>query len=109
VETLPTGRAVGTTVFTYTGVDEVREPFEGQCWHEGSTTRVQGAADTAVIGLAIAPERARLTLEDGEVSATAVLTTGRYQVEGGHLSLSAGLTQDGERVGAVQLEVDCGG
>jgi hypothetical protein len=52
VETLPTGRATGTTVLTYTGVDEV---------------------------------------------------------EGGHLSLSAGLTQDGERVGSVQLEVDCGG
>jgi hypothetical protein len=95
-------------VLTYAGRDEVSEPFEGECWHEGDTTRIQGAAETAVLRLAIAPDGARLGLEDGDLSATSFLTTGRYEVDGIHLSLSAGLTEDGKRVGSVELEVDCG-
>jgi len=108
VDPLPTGHALGTAVLTYSGVGEVREPFEGECWHEGDTTRVQGAAESAVLRLAISPDGARLALDDDGVSATSFLTTGRYEVDGIHLSLSAGLTQDGERVGTVELEIDCG-
>jgi hypothetical protein len=108
VDPLPTGHALGTAVLTYSGVGEVREPFEGECWHEGDTTRIQGAAETAVLRLAISPDGARLALDDDGVSATSFLTTGRYEVDGIHLSLSAGLTQDGERVGTVDLEIDCG-
>jgi hypothetical protein len=108
VDPLPTGHALGTAVLTYSGVGEVREPFEGECWHEGDTTRIQGAAETAVLRLAISPDGARLALDDDGVSATSFLTTGRYEVDGIHLSLSAGLTQDGERVGTVELEIDCG-
>jgi hypothetical protein len=96
-------------VLVYSGVGEVREPFQGECWHEGDTTRIQGAADTAVLRLAIAPDGASLVLEDAGLSATSDLTTGTYEVEGIHLSLSAGLTEDGERVGSVDLEIDCGG
>jgi hypothetical protein len=108
VDPLPTGHALGTAVLTYSGVGEVREPFEGECWHEGDTTRIQGAAESAVLRLAISPDGARLALDDDGVSATSFLTTGRYEVDGIHLSLSAGLTQDGERVGTVDLEIDCG-
>jgi hypothetical protein len=95
-------------VLSYSGRGEVSGPFEGECWQEGDTTRIQGAAETAVLRLAVAPDGARLAVDDGDLSATAFLTTGRYEVEGIHLSLAAGLTQDGERVGSVELEVDCG-
>ncbi len=108
VDPLPAGHALGTAVLTYSGAGEVREPFEGECWHEGDTTRIQGAANTAVVRLSIAPDGARLAVDDADLSATSVLTTGRYEVDGIHLSLSAGLTQDGERVGSVELEIDCG-
>jgi hypothetical protein len=108
VDQLSAGHAIGTAVLTYAGREEVSEPFEGECWHEGETTRIQGASGTAVLRLAIAPDGARLAVEDADVSATSVLTTGRYQVDGIHLSLSAGLVQDGERVGTLELEIDCG-
>jgi len=108
VASLPTGRATGNTVLTYSGVGELRQPFEGECSQEGDTTRINGAADTAVIQIRIAPDGARLELQDGDVSATSTLSTGRYEVEGAHLSLAADLVQDGERAGSVQLEIDCG-
>ena len=65
--------------------------------------------DTAQVRLEIAPDGARLALEDVGFSATSDLATGRYDVSGGHLSLDAPLAQDGQVVGSVQLEVDCGG
>src|SRR3712207_1196949 len=65
VASLPTGRATGNTVLTYSGVGELRQPFEGECSQEGDTTRINGAADTAVIQIRIAPDGARLELQIG--------------------------------------------
>ncbi len=106
---LPTGPAAGTAVLAYSGVGEVREPFTGECSHAGDTTRIEGSADTARITLDVAPDGARLVLDDLGLSATSELTTGRYEVSGGHLSLAAQLTADGQPAGSVTLELDCGG
>jgi hypothetical protein len=105
---LPAGPAGGTVVLGYAGVGEVREPFEGECSHAGDATIIEGTADTASIRLEVAPDGARLALDDIGLSATSGLTTGRYEVAGGHLSLAAGLAQDGQPVGTVELEIDCG-
>ncbi len=106
---LPAGPASGTAVLVYSGVGEVREPFTGECARDGDTTRIEGTADTAGIRLDVGPDGAQLALDDLGFSATSTLTTGRYDVEGGHLSLSAGLTRDDQAVGSVELEIDCGG
>lgn len=108
VAPLPDGPATGTAVLTYSGVGEVREPFEGECTHEGDTTIVEGVADTARIRLVIAPDGAELALDDTGFAATSSLTTGTYVVAGDHLSLAAGLAQDGQPVGTAELEIDCG-
>jgi hypothetical protein len=105
---LPAGPATGTAVLAYSGVGEVREPFTGECSHTGDTTRIEGSADTARITLDVAPDGARLTLDDLGLSATSELSTGRYEVSGGHLSLAAQLTSDGQPAGSVTLELDCG-
>ncbi|SNS00571.1 hypothetical protein SAMN06893096_101311 [Geodermatophilus pulveris] len=106
---LPAGPATGTAVVSYTGVGEVRAPFDGECSHTGDTTRLDGSADTARIRLDVGPDGARLVLDDLGLSATADLTTGRYEVVGDHLGLAAGLEQAGQTIGSVHLEVDCGG
>ena len=106
---LPAGRATGTAVLAYSGVGEVRAPFSGECAHAADTTRLDGSADTARIRLDVAPDGVRLVLHDVGLSATSDLTTGRYDVSGNHLSLAADLAQDGQAVGSVELEVDCGG
>jgi hypothetical protein len=62
---------------------------------------VAGSADTARIRLEVAPDGARVELDDIGLSATSSLTTGRYEVSGSHLSLAAGLAQDGQPVGSV--------
>jgi hypothetical protein len=108
VSALPSGPATGTAVLAYSGVGEVRAPFRGECSHDGDATAISGSADTAQIRLEIAPGGARLTLEDVGLSATSELATGRYDVSGPRLSLDAPLAQDGQVVGSVQLEVDCG-
>jgi len=105
---LPDGPATGTAVLAYSGVGEVREPFTGECSHAGDTTRIEGSADTARITLDVAPDGARLALDDLGLSATSELSTGRYEVSGGHLSLAAQLTSDGQSAGSVTLELDCG-
>jgi hypothetical protein len=105
---LPDGQAKGTTVLAYSGVGEVRAPFTGQCSHRAGTTRVAGSADTAAITVDVTPAGARVTLKDVAVSATSALTTGRYIVTGRHLSLAAHLAHDGQPIGSIQLEVDCG-
>lgn len=107
VSVLPAGPATGTAVLAYSGVGELRAPFGGDCSHDGDATEIAGSADTAQIRLEIAPDGARLVLEDVGFAATSDLATGRYDVSGGHLSLNAPLTQDGAVIGSVQLEVDC--
>jgi hypothetical protein len=109
VAPLPAGAATGTAVLIYSGVGEVREPFEGECSHDGEATRIAGSADTARILLVVAPDGAELALDDTGFAASSSLTTGRYRVDGRHLSLAAGLAQDGQPVGSVELEIDCGG
>lgn len=109
VASLPDGSASGTAVLAYSGVGEVREPFSGACSRAEGGTRIDGSADTAHIQLDIVPEGAELVLEDIGFSATSSLTTGRYDVTGNHLSLSAELAQDGQTVGSIELEIDCGG
>jgi hypothetical protein len=106
---LPAGRATGTAVLAYSGVGEVRAPFSGACSHTADATRVEGSADTARIRIDVAPDGARLALKDIGLSATSDLTTGRYDVSGRHLSLAARLAHDGEAIGSVTLEIDCGG
>jgi hypothetical protein len=106
---LPSGPASGTAVLAYSGVGEVREPFRGECSHDGDTTRIQGSADTARILVEIATDGASLTLDDDGFAATSSLTTGRYLVAGGRLSLAAGLAQDSQAVGTVELVIECGG
>jgi hypothetical protein len=106
---LPAGPATGTAVLAYAGVGEVRAPFQGECSHAGDATRLEGSADTARIRLDVTPDGARLQLDDLGLTANSDLTTGRYDVSGGHLSLAADLAQDSQRIGSVALEVDCGG
>ena len=105
---LPTGPATGTAVLAYTGVGEVREPFAGDCTHDGGTTRIEGTADTARITLTVAPTGATVALEDVGFSATSSLATGRYDVAGRHLSLAAPLTSGDQPAGSIELEIDCG-
>jgi hypothetical protein len=69
----------------------------------------EGTADTAQIRLDVTPDGARLALEDLGFSAASDVTTGRYDVEDTHLSLVADLAKDGQTVGWVELEIDCGG
>ena len=106
---LPAGPATGTAVLVYSGLGELRAPFTGQCSHEGSTTRIEGSADTARIVLDVTPDGARITLDDDGVTATSDLATGRYEVTGSHLALRADMSQDGEPAGSAELEIDCGG
>ena len=106
---LPAGPATGTAVLVYSGLGELRAPFTGQCSHEGSTTRIEGSADTARIVLDVTPDGARIALDDDGVAATSDLATGRYEVTGSHLSLRADMRQDGEPAGSAELEIDCGG
>jgi hypothetical protein len=105
---LPAGPASGTAVLVYSGLGELRAPFTGQCSHEGSGTRIEGSADTARIVLDVTPDGARLALDDDGVTATSTLARGRYEVTGSHLSLRADMSQDGERAGSAELEIDCG-
>lgn len=105
---LPTGPATGTAVIAYSGVGELSAPFGGACSHDGDATRVEGTVDTARVHLEAAPDGAELALADVGLSATSDLATGRYEVSGAHLSLDAPLTDDGQTVGSVRLEVDCG-
>jgi hypothetical protein len=105
---LPEGPATGTTVLSYSGVGEVRSAFSGECSHDGDSTRIDGSADTARIRLDVSRDGARLALDDVGFSATSDLGTGRYEVSGPHLSLAAPLAKDGQVVGSVELEVDCG-
>ncbi len=95
---LPAGPATGTAVLAYSGVGEVRAPFSGECSHAADTTRLD-----------VGPDGARLALDDQGLTATSDLTAGRYDVSGAHLTLDAGLTQDGLTIGSVRLEIDCGG
>jgi hypothetical protein len=106
---LPTGPASGTAVLAYSGLGELREPFTGECTRNGDTTRIEGTADTAEISLVVSPDGARLDLDDQGVTASSALGTGRYEVSGTHLSLAAGLSQDGQDAGTAELEIDCGG
>ena len=106
---LPAGPATGTAVLAYSGVGEVRAPFSGECAHAADTTRLDGSADTARIRIDVGPDGARLALDDQGLTATSDLTAGRYDVSGAHLTLDAGLTQDGLTIGSVRLEIDCGG
>lgn len=106
---LPAGPATGTAVLVYSGLGELREPFTGRCSHEGSTTRIEGTADTARIVLEVTADGARIELDDDGVSSTSDLAAGRYEVSGGHLSLRADMSQDGEPAGSAELEIDCGG
>jgi hypothetical protein len=106
---LPAGPAAGTAVLAYSGVGEVRAPFDGECSATGDTVRLDGRADTAHIRLDADADGVRLSMDDVGLSATSDLATGRYDVTGGHLSLAAPLVQDGQAIGTVELEVDCGG
>ncbi|MGY2129959.1 hypothetical protein [Blastococcus sp. SYSU DS0617] len=106
---LPAGPASGTAVLVYSGLGELRAPFTGQCSSEGSTTRIEGSADTARIVLTVTPGGARIALDDDGLTATSDLATGRYEVAGSHLSLSADMSQDGQPAGSAELEIDCGG
>ena len=106
---LPDGPATGTAVLVYSGLGELRAPFTGQCSHEGSTTRIEGTADTARIALDVGPDGARIELDDEGVTSTSDLAAGRYEVSGGHLSLRADMSQDGEPAGSAELEIDCDG
>jgi hypothetical protein len=106
---LPAGPATGTAVLVYSGLGELREPFTGQCSHDGSTTRIEGTADTARIVLEVTADGARIELDDEGVSSTSDLAAGRYEVDDGHLSLRADMSQDGEPAGSAELEIDCGG
>ena len=106
---LPAGPATGTTALVYSGLGELRAPFSGQCSHDGSTTRIEGSADTARIVLDVGPDGARIALDDDGVTSTSDLAAGRYEVSGGHLSLRADMSQDGEPAGSAELEIDCGG
>ena len=106
---LPAGPATGSAVLVYSGLGELRAPFTGQCSHAGSGTRIEGTADTARIVLDVAPDGARIALDDDGVTATSDLATGRYDVAGSHLSLRADMSQDGEPAGSAELEIDCGG
>jgi hypothetical protein len=106
---LPAGPATGTAVLVFSGLGELRAPFTGQCSHEGSTTRIDGSADTARIVLDVTPDGARITLDDADVTSTSELATGRYDVTGSHLSLRADMRQGGEPAGSAELEIDCGG
>jgi hypothetical protein len=106
---LPTGPATGTAVVAVTGAGELRAPFTGQCSHTADGTRLEGSADTATIRLDVTPGGAHLALDDVGLSATSDVATGRYEVSGRHLSLSAALVHDGGSTGSVELEVDCGG
>lgn len=106
---LPTGPATGTAVLVYNGLGELRAPFTGQCSHDGSTTRIEGSADTARIVLDVTPDGARIAVDDDGVAATSELAAGRYEVTGSHLSLRAGMSQDDEPAGTAELEIDCGG
>jgi hypothetical protein len=105
---LPSGPATGTAVLTFVGVGELRSPFSGNCSHGTDTTGIDGSADTAQIHLDVSPDAARLTMEDVGYSADGDLAAGRYDVSGAHLSLDAPLVQQGQVIGSVQLEVDCG-
>jgi hypothetical protein len=106
---LPAGPASGTAVLAYSGIGEVRAAFTGSCHQDGTATRIEGSADTARLRLDVAPDGTKLTLVDVGLSATSALSTGRYEVTGRHLSLAAGLADEGQHVGSVELEVDCGG
>jgi hypothetical protein len=106
---LPDGDATGTAVLAYAGVGELRAPFTGACSGAGDDTHLEGSADSAQIRVDVTPDGARLALDDLGFSATSDLTTGRYEVDGNHLSLVADLAQDGLTVGSVELEVDCEG
>ncbi|SHG85629.1 hypothetical protein [Geodermatophilus nigrescens] len=106
---LPAGAATGTAVLSYAGLGELREPFTGQCSHDGGSTRIEGSADTARITLVVGPDGARLDLDDSGVTSSTELSTGRYEVSGNHLSLAADLALDGMRAGSADLEIDCGG
>ena len=108
VSVLPAGPATGAAVLAYSGVGELSAPFSGECTHAGETTEIAGTADTAQVRVRIAPDGARVVLEDVGFAATSELATGRYDVSGAHLSLDAPLAQDGQVVGSVQLQVDCG-
>lgn len=109
VSRLPSGPATGTAALSYSGVGELNEPFTGDCSHAGDATEITGSADTAQIRLEVAPDGAQLTMEDVGFSASGDLATGGYEVSGTHLSLDAPLVHDGQVIGSVQLEVDCGG
>lgn len=106
---LPEGPATGTAVLTYSGVGELRAAFTGECSHDGESTSLEGTADTAQIRLDVAPDGARLAVDDVGLSATSDLATGRYDVAGNHLSLAAPLVSGGQPTGQVELEVDCAG
>ena len=106
---LPAGPAAGTAVLVYSGLGELREPFTGQCSHEGSTTRIEGTADTARIVLEVTADGARVELDDDGVSSTSDLAAGRYEVSGRRLSLRADMSQEGEPAGSAELEIDCAG
>ena len=105
---LPTGPATGDVVLTWSGLGEIREPFTGQCSHDGATTRLEGSADTAQIQVTVTPDGASVAVEDVGLSTTSELATGRYDVSGGHLALAAPLASGGQAVGSIELEVDCG-
>ena len=83
--------------------------FSAKIWSQNSATRIEGSADTARIVLEVTADGARLELDDGGVRSTSDLAAGRYDVRGGHLSLRADMSQDGEPAGSAELEIDCGG
>lgn len=106
---LPPGTATGTAVLQYDGIGELSEPFRGQCSSTADVTTISGTADTARIELTATSDGLQVALEDIGLSATSQLSTGRYEVTAGHLSLDAPLSSDGEAVGSAKLEIDCGG
>lgn len=106
---LPAGPATGTAVLAFAGLGELRAPFTGRCSHDGDATRIEGSADTARITLVVGPDGARLDLDDDGVTASSQLSTGRYEVSDGHLSLAADLAQEDQQAGSAELEIDCGG
>jgi hypothetical protein len=105
---LPSGPATGSAVLTFVGVGELRSPISGNCAHGTDTTRIDGSADTAQIHLDVDPHAVRLAMQDVGFSANGDMAKGRYDVSGAHLSLDAPLVQEGQVIGSVQLEVDCG-
>lgn len=105
---LPTGAASGSAVLAYSGVGELRAPFRGRCSHGAGGTQVSGSADTAQITVEVTPGGGHVTLKDIGLAGTSDLTTGRYAVSGRHLSLAAHVAHDGQPIGTIQLEVDCG-